>query len=91
MILTTFTFSSATETNVCSIETARQHGTTLTEVMQPYGGCLEATGVGAGVPRRTTSCTERPKETVPIDLAGPNEASTGGSIHLIMFVVSASG
>ena len=44
----------------------------------------------AGVPRRATSRAARPMEMVHIDLAGPYEASIGGSVHLIMFVDSAS-
>ena len=53
-------------------------------------GCVEAKGVRAGVPRRTTSRAARPMETAHIDLAGPYEASTGGSIYLIMLVDRAS-
>ena len=44
----------------------------------------------SGVPRRTESRAGRPMETVHIDLAGPYEASMGGSLYLIMFVDSAS-
>ena len=44
----------------------------------------------AGVPRRTTSRAGKPMETAHIDLAGPCEASMGGSVYLIMFVDSAS-
>ena len=61
-------------------ETARQHGNTLTRVLQPCGGCLEAKDVRARVPRRTTSSAGRPMEMVHIDLTGPYEASMGGSI-----------
>ena len=71
-------------------ETAQQHGVTLTGVLQPCGGCLEEKGVRAGVPRRTTSRAGKPMETLHIDLAGPYEASMGGSVYLIMFVDSAS-
>ena len=71
-------------------ERAHQHGVTSTGVLQPCGGCLEAKGVQAGVPRRTTSRAGKPMETVHIDLAGPYEASVGGSVCLIMFVDSAS-
>lgn len=35
-------------------ETAGQHGITLTGLLQPCGGLLEAKGARAGVPRRTT-------------------------------------
>ena len=70
--------------------TARQHGKILTGVLQPCAGCVEVKGVRAGVPRRTTSRAARPMETVHIDLAGPSEASMGGSVYLIMFVDSAS-
>ena len=51
---------------------------------------MEAKGVRVGVPRRKSSRAGRPMETVHIDLYGPYEASMGGSIHLIMFVGSAS-
>ena len=71
-------------------ETDQQHGVTLTGVLQPCGGCLEAKGVRVGVPRRTVSRAGKPIETVHIDLAGPYEASMGESVYLIMFVDSAS-
>ena len=70
--------------------TAQQHGKFLTGVLQPCAGCVEGKGVRAGVPRRTTSRAATPMETVHIDLAGPYEASMGGSVYLIMFVESAS-
>ena len=44
----------------------------------------------AGVPRKTASRAGRPMETVHIDLAGPCEASVGGSHYLVMFVDGAS-
>ena len=69
-------------------ETAQQHGITLTGVLQSCGGCLEAKGVRGGVPRRTTLRAGRPMETAHTDLAGPYEASMGGSLYLIMFVDS---
>ena len=71
-------------------ETAGQHGITLTAVLQPCGGCLEAKGARAGVPRKTTSRASKLMETVHIDLAGPYEAIMGGSYYLIVFVDSAS-
>ena len=71
-------------------ETAQQHGVTLTGVLPPCCGCLEAKEVRAGVPRRTTSRAGKPMETAHADLAGPYEASMGGSVYLIMFVDSAS-
>ena len=71
-------------------ETAKQKGVILTGVLQPCGGCLEAKGVRARVPPRTTSRARRPMETVHIDPAGPYEPSIGGSVYLIMFVDSAS-
>ena len=71
-------------------ETAQQHGITLTGVLQPCGECLAAKGVRGGVPRRTTSRAGRPMETGHIDLAGPYEASMGGSLYLIMFVDNTS-
>ena len=71
-------------------ETTQQHGVTLTGVLQPCGGCLEAKRVRAWVPRGTTSRAGKPMETMHIDLAGPYEASMGGSVCLIMFVDSAS-
>ena len=71
-------------------EAAGQHRITLKGVLQPCGGWLEAKGVRAGVPRRTTSRPRTPMGTVHIDLAGPSEASMGGSRHLIMFVDKAS-
>ena len=71
-------------------ETPKQHGVTLTGVLQPSGGCLEAKGVRAGLPRRTTSRAGKLVATVHIDLAGPYEASVGGSVYLITFVDSAS-
>ena len=70
--------------------TAKQQGVTLTGVLQPCGGCLEATCVRAGVPRRTTSRAGTPMETVHIDLVGPYQASLGGSVYLIIFADSAS-
>ena len=70
--------------------TALQHGIISTGVLQPCAGCVEAKGVRAGVPRRTTSRAARPMETAHIDLAGPYEASIGGSVYLIMLVDSAS-
>ena len=69
--------------------TARQHGKFLTGVLQPCAGCVEAKGVRAGVLQRTTSHAARPMETMHIDLAGPYDASMGGSVYLIMFVDSA--
>ena len=85
-----FHFSSAYLRERLLRETARQHGITLTGVLQPCGGCLEAKVVRAGVPRRTTSRAGKPMETVHIDLVDPYEASMGGSVYLIMFVDSAS-
>ena len=73
-----------------SSETAQQHRMTLTGMLQPCGECLEAKGVQAGVPRETISRAGKPVETVHIDLAGPYEASVGGSVDLIMFVGSPS-
>ena len=71
-------------------QTTQQHGIILTGVLQPCGGCLEAKGIRAGTPRRTTSRAGRPMETVHIYLSVPYEASLGGSVYLIMFVDSAS-
>ena len=59
-------------------ETALQHVVTWTGLLQPFGGCLKAKGVEAGVPHRTTSRAGKPMETAHIDLAGPYEASVAG-------------
>ena len=72
------------------MEVAQQHGVALRGVLRPCGRSLEAKGVRGEVPRRTTSRAERPMEAVHIDLAGPYEASMGGSLNLLTFVDSAS-
>ena len=41
-------------------QTAQQHGITLTGVLQPCGGCLEAKGIRSGTPRRTRRAQEGP-------------------------------
>lgn len=51
---------------------------------------MEAKGVQAGVPQRTTSLVGKPMESVHINLAGPYEASVGVPRYLIMFIDSAS-
>ena len=51
------------------METGQQRGMTLTGVLQPYGGCLEAKGGRAGVPRGATWRAGKLMETVQIDLA----------------------
>ena len=90
MSINTFHFSSGHLNERLLRETAKQQGVTLTDVLQPCGGCLEAQRVRAGVPRRTTSQAAKPMETVHIDPVGPYEPSMGGSVYLIMFVDSAS-
>ena len=72
------------------MQTAQQHGITPTGVLQPCGSCLEAKGTRSGTPRRTTSRTGRPMETVLIDWSTRYEASVGESVYLIMFVERAS-
>lgn len=59
-------------------------------MLQPCGTCLNAKGVGAGVPARTITRETRPMEIVHMDLAGPYEPSMCGSAYLIMFVNRAS-
>ena len=68
---------------------AGQHGITLAGVLRPGVGCLEAKVERDVVPRRTTLRAGMPVETVHTDLAGPYEASMGGSHYLIMFVDNA--
>ena len=90
MTFNTFHFSSGHLNERLLREPAKQQDVTLTGVLQPCGGYLEAKGVRAGVPRRTTSHAGTPMKTVRMELAGAYEASLGGSVYLIMFVDSAS-
>ena len=63
---------------------------TLTGVLQPCDGCLEAKGIRAGTRWRMTSRAERPMESAYTYLSGPYEAYLGESVYLIMFVDNAS-
>ena len=70
--------------------TAQLHGITMTGVLQPFSVWFEAKKILAATPRRTTSPTGRPMETVNVDLSSSYEAWFGRSGYLIMLVDSAS-
>ena len=88
--MTSFYFSSGQLNERLLRGTAKRQGVILTGILQLSDVCLEAKGVRAGVPRRTTSRAGKPMETVHIDLCGPNEASMGPSVSLTMLVDIAS-
>ena len=69
--------------------TAGQHGIRLTGQLVPCAGCSMAKRINAAVPRSKSSREKFPGELVHIDLAGPYEASSGGSEYVIMFTDSA--